>query len=89
MTQTDLERYVESLNFWKELQNKPLITFPLSRKNVAYISYHLEGDLSPENLHCDGEITSAEANRKYRYYMRVIDQLHNETEHLASISINF
>lgn len=27
-------------------------------------------DLSPENLHCDGEISVAAANRKYRSLMR-------------------
>jgi hypothetical protein len=26
--------------------------------------------LSPENLHCDGEISNAEANRKYTELMR-------------------
>ena len=26
----------------------------------------IENALSPENLHCDGEISKAEANRKYR-----------------------
>lgn len=27
-------------------------------------------ELSPENLHCDGEISLAEANRKYRRLMQ-------------------
>ena len=27
-------------------------------------------ELSPENLHCDGEISLAEANRKYVHLMR-------------------
>jgi len=27
---------------------------------------YLVGQLSPENLHCDGEISHAEANRKHR-----------------------
>jgi hypothetical protein len=35
----------------------------------------LDGDLSPENLHCDGEISQAEAQRKYNYYGKVIKEL--------------
>ncbi len=30
----------------------------------------LASELSPENLHCDGEISNAEANRKYRRLMK-------------------
>lgn len=34
--------------------------------------------LSPENLHCDGEITRAEADRKYRRLMREWKALEKE-----------
>jgi hypothetical protein len=30
----------------------------------------LTNELSPENLHCDGEISRAEANRKYKRLMK-------------------
>ena len=30
----------------------------------------LTNELSPENLHCDGEISQAEANRKYKHLMK-------------------
>ena len=30
----------------------------------------LVNQLSPENLHCDGEISRAEANRKYKRLMK-------------------
>ena len=32
--------------------------------------FALDCALSPENLHCDGEISVAEANRKYRRLMK-------------------
>jgi len=37
----------------------------------------LSGSLSPENLHCDGEISNAEAGRKYRRLMREWHELEN------------
>jgi len=42
---------------------------------VDDIARRLDGDLSPENLHCDGEISVAEANQKYRFYERVYKDL--------------
>lgn len=30
----------------------------------------LTNELSPENLHCDGEISRADANRKYMHLMK-------------------
>jgi hypothetical protein len=71
----NLKNYVERLNFWNELSKRPLMTFPLSRDDAEKIVYNLEGDLSPENLHCDGEISNAEAQRKYSYYMKVYAEL--------------
>ena len=37
----------------------------------TYIKFlNLSSALSPENLHCDGEISRTEANRKYKSLMR-------------------
>lgn len=81
----DLRNYVIDLNFWRKLSNTPLIEFPLNAESIKDIVYHLEGDLSPENLHCDGEISNAEANRKYRRYMRVITQLESVAGHTIDL----
>ena len=35
----------------------------------------LDSDLSPENLHCDGEITARQAQAKYKMYSRVVAEL--------------
>ena len=61
------EKYVEEKNFWPKLTGKgTLITFPLSAEDVKFLADSLSSDLSPENLHCDGEISVKAAGVKYR-----------------------
>ena len=72
----NLTHYIDNRNSWNSFfPNSTTITFPLSQKNVDGLAGSLDADLSPENLHCDGEISQAEAQRKYRYYGRVIKDL--------------
>jgi hypothetical protein len=77
-TMKNLQDYIDNRNSWNSFfPNSTTITFPLSQKNVDDLACSLDGDLSPENLHCDGEISQAEAQRKYNYYGRVIKDLEN------------
>jgi hypothetical protein len=39
----------------------------------------LTSRLSPENLHCDGEVSQAEANRRYRQIMKEWRELEIQT----------
>ena len=72
----NLQDYIDNRNSWNSFfPGNTTITFPLSQKTVDDLARSLDGDLSPENLHCDGEISHAEADRKYRYYGRVIKDL--------------
>ena len=72
----NLQHYIDNRNQWNSFfPNSKTITFPLDQKTVDSLARSLDGDLSPENLHCDGEISHAEADRKYRYYGRVIKDL--------------
>ena len=72
----NLTHYIDNRNSWNSFfPNSTTITFPLSQKNVDGLAGSLDADLSPENLHCDGEISQAEAQRKYRYYGKVIKEL--------------
>jgi hypothetical protein len=72
----NLTHYIDNRNQWNSFfPSNKTITFPLSQKNVDGLARSLDGDLSPENLHCDGEISQAEAQRKYNYYGRVIKEL--------------
>ena len=74
----NLQHYIDNRNQWNSFfPNSKQITFPLDQKTVDDLARSLDGDLSPENLHCDGEISRAEAQRKYNYYGRVIKELEN------------
>ena len=71
----NLQAYIDQKNTWGSFFNSPQINFPLSQVQVNDIANKLDGDLSPENLHCDGEISVAEANRKYNFYAKVYKEL--------------
>ena len=72
----NLTHYIDNRNQWNSFfPNSKTITFPLDQKTVNDLARILDGDLSPENLHCDGEISQAEAKRKYNYYGKVIAEL--------------
>ena len=72
----NLTHYIDNRNTWNSFfPGGTTITFPLDQKTVNDLARSLDGDLSPENLHCDGEISQAEAQRKYNYYGKVIKEL--------------
>ena len=60
-----LKQFIQDNNRWIALFGKADMTFPLTQANVDDLARTLDSKLSPENLHCDGEISAAEANRKY------------------------
>ncbi len=47
----------------------------LTDDDAQRIFQKIDGGLSPENLHCDGEISRAQAQAKYRSYMSAIKGL--------------
>ena len=70
-----LNKYVEDKNTWQILfSGTKLLTLDTvsGRKAVAE---QLDSDLSPENLHCDGEISQAQAMKKYRALSKAAEQL--------------
>ena len=73
----NLKSYINDyINLWSRFSGKPEMEFPPTKEeDVIEILDSIEGNLSPENLHCDGEISHAEANRKYKYFMRVQQEL--------------
>tara|TARA_R100000935_G_scaffold17039_1_gene33666 strand:- start:8745 stop:9044 length:300 start_codon:yes stop_codon:yes gene_type:complete len=66
--------YIRKKSKYSYRVHNPL-SYPLTQDNVDEISETLDCNLSPENLHEDGEISQNEAERKYQYYSRVIDEL--------------
>ena len=70
-----LKKYVEEKNTWQILfSGTKLLTLDTAQGRKA-IAEQLDCDLSPENLHCDGEISQAQAQRKYRTLSKVAEQL--------------
>ena len=70
-----LADYMEQRSRWLALFNKESITFPLTQESVDTLVSQLNGDLSPENLHCDGEISASQARAKYEFYSAVAQEL--------------
>ena len=59
-----LNKYVEDKNTWQILfSGTKLLTLDTVSGRKA-IAEQLDSDLSPENLHCDGEITPRQAKAK-------------------------
>lgn len=76
----NLQRYLdEKINLFRQWRNEPLITLPLSSEEADEVTESLAMNLSPENLHCDGEITRAQAQTKYNFFMRVHRELERHT----------
>ena len=72
----NLQHYIDNRNQWNSFfPNSKQITFPLDQNTVDDLARSLDGDLSPENLHCDGEISRTQAQNKYNYYGKVIKEL--------------
>jgi len=61
-----LEQFVDSTNRWNSIFGSEPITFPLSQSHANNLMDRIAGELSPENLHCDGEISHAQAAAKAR-----------------------
>ena len=81
-----LQQYLDTrVNFFRKFRNEAPMTLPLSAANIAVLTDDLACDLSPENLNCDGEISRAEAQRRYNFYMRVVRDLERAAGHRIDI----
>ena len=70
-----LNKYVEEKNRWNAFFGQTnLLTLDTAQGRKA-IAEQLDCDLSPENLHCDGEISQAQAMKKYRTLSKAAEQL--------------
>jgi hypothetical protein len=70
-----LKKFIDDNNRWIALFNTAPMQFPLTQAQVNDLASTLDSQLSPENLHCDGEISNAEAQRKYRFLATVCKEL--------------
>ena len=70
-----LSDYVNKMNSWNAIFKTAPVTFPLDAQGAQTIASKLDGELSPENLSCDGEIPAREVERKYNFLTTVVDEL--------------
>lgn len=69
-----IQKYVDDKNRWNSIFG----TAPLSldsAKDRQKIAQSLDGDLSPENLTCDGELSGAQVRVKHRYLTTAAKEL--------------
>ena len=71
---TSLEAFIERENQFAKIfgHAKLKISDAQDRKTIAEL---IDSRLSPENLHCDGEISASEARRKYEFLAQAARQL--------------
>ena len=62
----NLTAYVEAKNKWNALFGTAPMTFPLSQSNANSLMDSIACELSPENLGCDGELSSRQVRAKAR-----------------------
>ena len=74
MNISNLEHYVEQKNSWGKIFGKQPLSL-LNAKDRQKIADSLDGDLSPENLTCDGELRGSAVQQKYRYLTRCAEEL--------------
>ena len=72
---TVLEQYVDSKNRWNAIFSIEAIRFPLSQANANELMNMIGSELSPENLHCDGEASMSHVRAKAKQLNLVSKQL--------------
>jgi hypothetical protein len=60
-----LQHQIDSLNVWRKFKGKKELSLhSLKQADIDDLAGSIDGQMSPENLHCDGEISASEARRK-------------------------
>lgn len=76
MSKKALQTIINDKNFWHRLQNTPELNIDtLTTAQADDLFETIDIGLSPENLHCDGEITRAQATKKFNRYQQAVKEL--------------
>ena len=73
-----LEQYVAQYNSWNRIFDKSHVDININNitKDQAHsLVMKLDGEMSPENLHCDGELSHSQVQTKYDHLMGVWQDL--------------
>ena len=74
MNISTLEAYVEQRNAYAKIFGKEPLSL-LKSEDRQRIANMIDGDLSPENLTCDGELSRSAVQAKYRQLTRAAQEL--------------
>ena len=77
-----LELVLNEMNFYPSLKGEPLLTMPLQVFQIEDVMDWIQCSLSPENLHCDGEVSPKQAMRKEMMY---VDAMADLAMHLTEV----
>jgi hypothetical protein len=69
-----LEQYVENKNKWRAVFNQAPLSL-LNAKDRQAIADGIDGEMSPENLTCDGELPASVVRAKMRNLTRCAEEL--------------
>ncbi len=70
----NLKAYVESRNKWAKIFGGAQLSLQ-SAADRQKIAGMIDGDLSPENLTCDGELPASQVRARYNNLMKVAREL--------------
>jgi hypothetical protein len=73
-TMKTLENFLKQKNHWNSFFKGPQYTLNSAADRQA-VADMIDSALSPENLTCDGELSRAEVNRRYKELMTAARQL--------------
>jgi len=71
----NLETYLEQKNRWNAIFGQAAMTFPLSQTDANDLMNSIASELSPENLHCDGEASITHVRKKAKFLNTVQREL--------------
>jgi hypothetical protein len=74
MNISTLEQYVEQRNRFNSIFGKEPLSL-LKAEDRQRIADMIDGDLSPENLTCDGELSRSAVQQKFRMLTRAAQEL--------------
>ena len=74
MNISNLEQYVAQRNAWGKIFGQRELSL-LNANDRQSIAHMIDGDLSPENLTCDGELTRGQVQAKYNLLTRAAQEL--------------
>ena len=70
-----LKSYLERKNAFRGIFGEEPLTLP---KHALVIHGHLEAELEPENLTCDGELSATQVRAKYRELTSALKELERD-----------